>query len=124
MSQSPSTNVRVLPNMIGSSLSAPTAVTTTEAAILTAPVSGRYKVTSIVLCERSGNARTVTVRKYASSLGASAANNLFTALALAANETVVINFPEGLWLTNGQILAALASANTSIAMDVNYEAER
>lgn len=116
-------NVRQLPNFTGQSLSAPTSISGTEAAILTAPAGGRYRILNIVLCERSGNATTVTLRKYASTLGNSAVNNLFTALSLAANETVILDLKD-LFLTNGQILAALASVNNRVSIDVNYEVER
>lgn len=116
-------NVRQLSNYNGSSLSAPQALTTSEAAVLTAPASGRYIVKNIILCERSGNASSATIRKYASSLGNSAANNLFTAVALAANETLILDV-EDMFLTNGQILAALAADNSRVVMDVNYLVER
>ena len=116
-------SIRQVPNFNGSSLSGPTRLTTAEAAILTAPASGRYVIKNLIICEASGNARTVTIRKYASALGNVATANLFTALALAANETVIVDL-SGLYLTNGQILAALASANTSVNIDVNYEVEK
>lgn len=116
-------NSRQLPNFSGVSLSAPTSVGNTEAAVLTAPAGGRFKILNIVLCERSGNATTVTLRKYASTLGNSATNNLFTALSLAANETVILDVKD-MFLTNGQILAALASTGNRISIDVNYEVER
>ena len=116
-------NTRQLPNWNGRSLSAPTSVTNAETAILTAPSGGRYKILNIVLCERSGNATTVTLRKYATTLGNSAVNNLFTALALAANETVILDLKD-MFLTNGQILAALASVDNRVSIDVNYEVER
>lgn len=115
--------VRVAGDFLPRSLPNPVQVPNTETAILTCPVGGRYKIDSILLCESSGNARTVTIRKYASALGNTAANNLFTALSLAANETKQIDFPEGFYLTNGQILAALASAATSVNIDVSYEVE-
>lgn len=118
-------SVRQVPNFNDYSLSAPQVLTNTEAAVLTAPAGGRYRVRSIILCERSGNATTATIRKYASALGNTAANNLFTAIPLAANETVQIEFAgNGLILTNGQILAALASVTTRISMDVQYEVEK
>lgn len=116
-------NVRQLPNWAGQSLSAPTSIGNAEAAVLTAPAGGRYKILNIVLCERSGNATTVTIRKYANALGNSAVNNLFTALSLAANETVILDLKD-LFLTNGQILAALASTANRISIDINYEVER
>ena len=116
-------NSRQLPNFSGVSLSAPTSVGNTEAAVLTAPAGGRYRILNIVLCERSGNATTVTLRKYAAALGNSATNNLFTALSLAANETVILDLKD-MFLTNGQILAALASTGNRISIDVNYEVER
>lgn len=116
-------NSRQLPNFSGVSLSAPTSVGNTEAAVLTAPAGGRYRILNIVLCERSGNATTVTLRKYAAALGNSATNNLFTALSLAANETVILDLKD-MFLTNGQILAALASVGNRISIDVNYEVER
>lgn len=116
-------SIRQVPNFNGSSLSAPVRLTTAEAAVLTAPASGRYKITSIVLCESSGNATTVTLRKYASTLGNVATADLFHALALAANETVILDLG-GFYLTNGQILAGLASANSRINIDVNYEVEK
>lgn len=116
-------NTRQLPNWSGKSLSAPTSVGNSEAAVLTAPAGGRYRVLNIILCERSGNATTVTLRKYAAALGNSATNNLFTALALAANETVILDVKD-LFLTDGQILAALASVANRVSIDINYEVER
>lgn len=116
-------NTRQLPNWSGKSLSAPTSVGNAEAAVLTAPAGGRYRILNIILCERSGNATTVTLRKYASALGNSATNNLFTALSLAANETVILDVKD-LFLTDGQILAALASVANRVSIDINYEVER
>lgn len=116
-------NVRQLPNWSGKSLSAPTSLTASEVAILTAPAGGRFKILNIVLCERSGNASAVTVRKYASALSNSAVNNLFTALSLDANETVILDVKD-LFLTNGQILAAFADVNNQVSIDINYEVER
>lgn len=116
-------NVRQLPNFSGQSLAAPVSIGNAEAAILTAPAGGRYKILNIIVAERSGNATTFTLRKYANALGNSATNNLFTALSLAANETVILDLKD-LYLTNGQILAALASVNNRISVDINYEVER
>lgn len=116
-------NTRQLPNFSGQSLANPVSVSNAEAAVLTAPAGGRYKILNIVLCERSGNATTVTLRKYANALGNAAANNLFTALSLAANETVILDLKD-MFLTNGQILAALASTGNRISIDINYEVER
>lgn len=116
-------NTRQLPNWSGQSLSNPVSVSNAEAAVLTAPAGGRFKILNIVLCERSGNATTVTLRKYANALGNASANNLFTALSLAANETVILDLKD-MFLTNGQILAALASTGNRISIDINYEVER
>lgn len=102
----------------------PALLTTSEAALLTAPAGKRYKITAVNVCEYSGSASTVTLRKYDSALANAAANNLYTAVAVGANTTVKVEEPEGLYLEDGEILAGLAGHNSRLNYSINYEVEK
>lgn len=117
---------KVLPNLREKSNVSdgnPIVLTTAEAQLLAADTGGLLIIDRMIVCETSGNARTATFRKYSAASGLlnTAANNLFKALALAASETVIIDGP--IYLSNGQILAGLGSANTSISVDISYRKE-
>ena len=82
-------------------------------ALYTVPASTRTIVSEIILCESSGNARTVTIRYN----GDAASNNVYTALALAANETLVLG--HNTVLEAGDIIRAFASVAASVNMYVS-----
>ena len=98
-------------------------LTNAEVAQIVSPVSGRIIVDRIVLCERAGAAHTATIRFYPAgvALANAAAYNIFTAIPLAANETVVVDGP--FYLYNGDQIAALADANTVVGFLAFYRQE-
>jgi hypothetical protein len=123
--QSAGANVRQLPTEKWDRVQG--VLTNASAALLTCPAGGTYKVISILLTEKSNNARTATVRHVKSGGVDDNTSDVYQDLALAAKETVRI---EGggaedplLVLTGGDVLRAHASANTSVNYDIIYKKE-
>lgn len=94
-------------------LAGPTQLTTSASAIYTVPANRTTIVKQIVATNTSASAATFTL--YIGT--AVAANAVFNATSVAANDSLVINLSQV--LSTGEVLRALASANTAINLTIS-----
>lgn len=94
-------------------LAGPTQLTTSAVAIYTVPANRTTIVKQLVATNTSASAATFTL--YIGT--ATAANAVFNATSVAANDSLVINLSQV--LTTGEVLRALASANTAINLTIS-----
>lgn len=87
-------------------------LTTSSATLFENTFEGVCIIEGGVICERSGVARTFTLRFVKEGTSDTAACNIFTTIALEANESFVLPFP--IVLQDGDILKGLASANSAV----------
>lgn len=87
-------------------------------ALLTVDNDQTWIVDSIALCEYSGNARTFDLRIKVAGVADADVQYLFQDAALASKETLIINGP--IYLSDGDVLAGLASAATSVNAQISY----
>lgn len=89
---------------------------------------GEVIIDSIILCEYAGSGSTVTIRKVVSGASDAAAANIFTAIPIAANETILIPETVGgslnLNLPAGGAIKALAANASRVNMTINYRTRR
>lgn len=107
----------------------PTILTAATVAQLT---RGLYEpeivVDSITLCQYTGAATTVTVRRLPSGGSEGGSHNQFTAMPIAASETILL--PEqgqaslNWYLQPGEAIKALAADATRVTMTINYRKRR
>lgn len=120
--QSVSSNARNLPNETWERYQGQ--LTNASATLITAPVAGAYRIWSIVVSEVSNVAKTFTLRHVESGGTDDATADLYQQAALAARETIILEGTPLVTLKNGDVLKALASANSAVNVLVNYSAER
>lgn len=94
-------------------LAGPTQLTTSAVAIYTVPANRTTIVKQLVATNTSASAATFTLYIGA----ATAANAVFNATSVAANDSLVINLSQV--LATGEVLRALASANTAINLTIS-----
>lgn len=94
-------------------LAGPTQLTTSAVAIYTVPANRTTIVKQLVATNTSASAATFTL--YIGT--ATAANAVFNATSVAANDSLVINLSQV--LSTGEVLNALASANTAINLTIS-----
>lgn len=126
MGRSASQNMNLLPNEVWDRVQG--VLTGSSAALLTCPAGATWRVVSILLTEKSNNARTATVRHVKSGGTDDGTSDMYQALPLAALETVRLeggskDDPLAV-LTGGDVLKGLASAATSVNYDIVYVKER
>lgn len=92
---------------------------TGAATIYTVPASTDLKLTEVVLCNTTGSTATVTMSAVPSGGTAGATNRVFSGLALAANETVVIDLAT--YLTAGGFLSILQGTSGAITATISGE---
>ena len=92
---------------------------TSSSTLYTVPSSTDVKVTEILLCNTTSTSATVTLSAVASGGTAGTTNRLLAALAVAGNETVVIE--SATYLTTGGFLAALQGTSGAIAVTISGE---
>lgn len=91
--------------------------TTTTATKYTVPASTKTIVKQVILCNATANAVTATVHCVPSGSSAAASNLILNAVALAANETIMLSM--SLVMTTGDTIAAGCSTNSAVTMTVN-----
>lgn len=92
-------------------------LTTSASAVYTS--SGNSAIVTIYLCNYSAVDQTATLHLVAAAGSVSNSNIVYKEIPIAAGDTYVID-TERLVLANGESIRALASANSSITMTVNY----
>lgn len=101
-------------------------LTNASAKLVEAPASGLVMIDSIIVTEKSGNARTFTLRHVGSGEADDNTADIFQAAPLASLETQILEGASGkplLTLLNGDVLKGLASANTAVNILVNYRTQ-
>lgn len=96
-------------------------LTNASAALLTSGDGAVYIIDKIFLTEYAGGAHTATLRHLDSGNVDDATANIFTAMALAANETIEVEGP--IILSDGASLKGLADANTCVNYLISYRKE-
>lgn len=94
-------------------LAGPTQLTTSASAIYTVPANKTTIVKQIIATNTSASAATFTLYIGAASAG----NAIFSATTVLANDSLVINTSQV--LSTGEVLRALASANTTINLTIS-----
>lgn len=89
------------------------ALTTATATLYENSLEGIAIVEGGIITERSGSARTFTLRLVKEGDTEGVSNNLFFEIALEANEAFVLPFP--IVMLDGDILKGLASANSAVS---------
>lgn len=85
-------------------------------------------IDSIVLCHYTGAATTVTIRRLPSGASEGGSHNQFTAMPIAASETILL--PEqgqaslNWYMKPGEAIKALAADATRVTMVINYRKRR
>lgn len=94
---------------------------TTVATVYTVPAATDVAVKTILLCNTTATAATVTL--YLQPLGVAAApgNTIISAQPIAGNATTVVDFPQGLMLTATDVLGGLQGTGGAITVVISGE---
>ena len=90
---------------------------TTDAALYTVPVSTDVKVTSIVICNTTGTAATLTLNVRTGAVGA--ANRILSAFTVAPNDTVTLETP--VMLTAADVISGLQGTASALTVTISGE---
>jgi hypothetical protein len=90
---------------------------TTDAALYTAPASTDVKVTSIVICNTTNTAATLTLNVRTGAVGA--ANRILSAFSVAANDTVTLETP--VMLTAADVISGLQGTASALTVTISGE---
>jgi len=101
-------------------------LTAASLAIYTTPTGQPSRVNSILLCETSGNATTVTLfLDKSGDVEATQPNMIFNALPLAANETRILDFGTyGMFMKSGDKITGKASVTARVNFYVSASSDR
>lgn len=92
---------------------------TTVATLYTAPASTDVKITSIVLCNTTTTAATITLSVVTSAGTAGATNRILAAFAVNPSDTVTIDTP--VHMSTGDFLAGLQGTASAITATISGE---
>lgn len=92
---------------------------TSVATAYTVPASTDVKVTSLVLCNTTTTAATVTVSVVPSGGTAGVTNQIVSALSVSANSTIVIE--TSIYMTTGDFIAALQGTSGAVTVTISGE---
>jgi hypothetical protein len=91
--------------------------TTSEATLATCPASTTWRADSVVLCNTTSTAATISLSRVPSGGTAGATNRFMSAFSVPANDTVTVDVKQ--YLNAGDFLSGLQGTSAAVTVTIN-----